>query len=414
MADKSSLPENRLIQKQLNLISKHTVPFIGWIWLFIFIVLLLALVIWSFLGTIDVNIEGKGLVLNKSGLFNIQTPVKGIAKAILVKPGDQVKKGELLAEIYDAEKEIELQSTMIKVDNLDREVKRLSHEIEVETEASTVAEEKKLESLEFDVKILHDQLQFLQREYKKKLKLFQKGLIIRNVVQESERAMLNVEIELEQKKGEIADVRSQLKKTYRTEELKSKKLELLKAQEDAAVVQASLKEHNIHSPHDGKILEVLVNPGEVVAEGQPLFNAEFLNSQKKFIFLGFFPSELGKHIHKGGVMRMALSTVNEYEYGAILSKVQRVSEYAISESAILNQIHNADLAAYLSNHIPVTEIVAEPILDPQDPSGFAWSSGKGPAIELSPGIVGTVEATIESIHPIYYLIPIKGFKKEAL
>ena len=113
-------------------------------------------------------------------------------------------------------------------------------------------------------------------------------------------------------------------------------------------------------------------------------------------------------------MRMIPSTVNQNEYGSILSVVKDVSEYAISEKAILNHIHNSDVARFLSNEQAVTQVIAEPIHNPNDPNQWTWTSKKGPRIQFSPGAVGSVNVTIERIHPIYYLIPLKGFKKTSL
>ncbi len=79
---------------------------------------------------------------------------------------------------------------------------------------------------------------------------------------------------------------------------------------------------------------------------------------------------------------MALSTVNEKEYGDLLGEVQSVSQFAISEKAIVSQIHNADLARFLTNHEPVIQVKAKPISDPRDPSGYKWTSGKGPNTSL--------------------------------
>lgn len=397
--------------QRFNQIASQTVPEKAWPWLVFLILLVISLLIWSILGSVEVNIEGKGIIISKSGLFTIQTPVKGIAESLFVKPGDSVQKGSVVAIVYDAQKEMLLKTNQIKVDNLKREVNRLRRDVEVETEASQKSLETKLAALQFDIKILNERLQFLENEYQKKLGLYKEGLIILNIVRDTERQISQTKVSLEERKGEIADTQSKLKQSYRTEELKAKELELLKAEEDLRVTEASLNQNKIYSEFDGKILEVLVNPGEVVAEGAPLYNLELLSPDKTILFYGFFPSELGKHVKKGSIMNMSLSTVNEKEYGAVLSRVTEVSDYAISEKAIINEIHNADLAKFLSDQQPVTQVIAEPIVDPNDPSHFAWTSHKGPPIELSTGVVGTVEVTIEDVHPIYYLIPLEGLKK---
>ncbi len=398
------------VEQRLNQIAQKTVPQLGWFWLSLVYIFLAGIITWAVLGSLQISIQGRGIVLNQNGLFTIQTPIKGIVRTIFVKPGDVVQKGALIAEIYDAPKEMLERATQIKIDTLDQEVNRLRRQVEIETEASKVALESQLASLEFDVKTINERLKFLEKEHKKREALLREGLIILNVVQDIERQISEAKISLEEKKGEIADIHAKLQKSYRTEELKSKELELFKAQGEALVLQASLAQSKILSPFEGKILEVLYRPGEVVNEGQALANVEFLSPKNEYLFYGYFPSDLGKHIHKGNVMRMSLSTINENEYGSLLSRVQEVSEYAVSEKAILNLIHNTNLAHYLTNKQAVTQVIAIPIPDPLDPSGYAWTSGKGPPMKLSSGVVGTVEVTVENIHPIYYLIPLKEFK----
>ena len=78
-----------------------------------------------------------------------------------------------------------LKTARIKVDNLAQEVQRLHHQVEVENEASQRSLQTQLVALQFDVKTLNERLQFLDKEYKKKLNLYKEGLIILNIVQDS-------------------------------------------------------------------------------------------------------------------------------------------------------------------------------------------------------------------------------------
>lgn len=404
----------KTIESKMDQIAHETVPRKAWGWLIIFIIIIVGLFVWSIVGCVEVNIEGKGIILNKGGIFTIETPAKGIVESLYFKAGETVKAGDVVAKIYDAQKEMLLQTSLIKVDHLKADYHRLLHEIEEERDASQYALSTQLRALQFDVKVLNEKLQFLEKEYEKKRSLFQENLIILSVVQEAERQISQVKISLEEKKGEISDVQSRLKQSYRTEELKTRELDLIKAEEEARVIQATLQQNLIQSEFDGKILETLAHPGEVMVEGMPLYHVELISPDNTLLFYGFFPHELGKHIHKGCIMRMAPSNVNQNEYGFILSRVKEVSEYAVSEKAILNHIHHSDIVRFLSNEQAVTQVIAEPIRNPSDPSLWTWTSKKGPRLQFSPGTVGTVNVTIERIHPIYYLIPLKGFKKTSL
>jgi hypothetical protein len=60
----------------------------------------------------------------------------------------------------------------------------------------------------------------------------------------------------------------------------------------------------------------------------------------------------------------------------------------------------------------VIQAIIEPEYDPMDPKRILWSSGKIPPIKVSSGMVGDLEATVEKIRPIYYLLPIPSLKEQ--
>ncbi len=410
----STSPFNQLIDQQLNQMAKRIVPFRTWIWLFILVGLIIGIILWAIMGTVQVTIQGRGIILNQHGLFTIQTDLNGILKTVFVQPGDEVKQGDLVAEIYNADQEILFLTTQTKIKALTEELHQLHHRIQIEEEAAQLSMQKELASLEFDVKILNEKLTFLEHEYKKRENLYKKGLIILNLVQDTGRQIDETKIALEEKQGAIANVRVNLKKPYRVEELKNKELALLKAKEEAEVTQTTLNQTQVYSSFDGRILEILVNPGEVMKTGQELIKAEALSLPEQLIFYGYFPAELGKYIHLDSTMTLALANVNEKEYGTLIGHVKNISQYAISEPAMRNLLHNTNLVHFLSNNRPVTQVIAFPVLNPQDPTGYQWTSDQGPPIKISTGTVGEAKIVVESMHPIYYLLPLQKFKKTSL
>lgn len=402
------------IEKQLDGIARRTIPPYLWIGLITLFIAIGSLLVWAIWDTISIHIEGKGIILNQQGLFSVQTPLKGVVKTLFVKVGDEIESGTLVAQVYDAQKEEQLRATHLQVEALQREVQRLTHQIEMETEASKKALKLEFDALEYAVKLLQQQLQFLEKEYKKKQQLYREELIVIGIVQDAERQIHETQVAIAEKEKTISEVQAKLAQSYRTEELKNKELELLKAEQEATVIQITLEQNKISSPYKGKVIEILVSEGEMVKEQQPLVYAEFGGSQDQLVFYAYFPGESGKYIHEGSTLKMYPSIVNPKEFGALLSRVESVSAYPVSEEAIISQIHNANLARFFTNKEPVTQVIAIPLKDPQDPSGYEWTSHQGPPIELSTGIIGIVEVVIETIHPIYYLFPNKELKKTAI
>ncbi len=262
----------------------------------LFLLIIISAIIWAFLGTVDVNIKGRGIVLNSSGLFTIQSQAKGVVKKIFVQPGDRVQKGTKIAEVYDANKEMLLKTTEIKIEALTKEVNRLRKQLEVENKASQQSLLRQIKSLEFDIKTAEERVQFFEQEYKKREALYKEGLIIKGMVQEIDREISDTKVKIEEKRGEIATIRSELQKLYRVEELKTKELGLLKAQQEAELIRISLKHNTVYSPFEGTVLEILVNPGEVIEEGKGLVNIEFLTNQSEYLIYAYFPSDKGKQI----------------------------------------------------------------------------------------------------------------------
>lgn len=400
------------VDKQINKIARRTIPIYAWVLLCLIFILIVILFVWSFYGTLNVNILGRGIVLNPKGLFTVQAPLEGTVKKFYVQPGDKINKGYLLAKIYNAPQEKQLIAAQRQIKALTEEVGRLTQQIDNETTAKKNAIKGKIDTLSASVKLTKEQLEFLQPEYEKKIELFKEGLITEEVVQDAKRQIDMAHVQIQEKESDILDATAQLTASHRTEELKNKQLELLKAKQEALVILSKLSLKDVYSNYDGIVLETLARPGSVVKEGQALIHAEFDNGKSQPILYGYFPSEFGKYIQPGNEMQLFLSNINEKQYGGLLSTVNTISAFPISEEALTTKLNNNSLAKFLTNNKPTTEVKAELIPDAHDPSGYRWTSQQGPPYQLYSGDTGRAELTIETIHPIYFLFPKKDLKKK--
>jgi pyruvate/2-oxoglutarate dehydrogenase complex dihydrolipoamide acyltransferase (E2) component len=75
----------------------------GWIALVTLFFLIIAALIWSFLGSIPITVEGKGILLTEEGVFNIVSGEDGIVTQMQLRPGDQVTKETLVAKVDNDE-----------------------------------------------------------------------------------------------------------------------------------------------------------------------------------------------------------------------------------------------------------------------------------------------------------------------
>jgi HlyD family secretion protein len=383
----------------------------SWVVLYTILALLAAIILWSFLGRIPIKVEGRGIVMSKQGLFSVQTKAGGTVINLLVKPGDVVPEGKLIAEIYDPEENLKLKDAEIKVANLTRHLANLKEEIQTEEKAEKEGLRSEIAAKQFAIEQINGEISTFEVDLAKKKELAKEGLLSVNTVRDAEEKLVQKHIELETTKANLETLRSQLAKSYRTEEYKQREQELFKEIETRDLLATKLKYSQIYSPAESRVLETLVNVGDLVTPGTPIVWMELISKSKLQVVYGYFPVEQGKRIVVGDVMEMDVSTVELQEYGYLLGKVNNVSHYAVSRETIAKTIHNKGLVDYLmGGSNAVVQVIVEPELDPKTYSGYRWTSEKGPPIRISTGTVCKMKAIVEHVRPIYYIIPLQSLK----
>jgi len=387
----------------------------AWIGLWTILGLLFFIFLWLIFGSIPIKVVGKGLVINREGLFDVTALSDGAVKNIYVKLRQAVKKGDLIAELYDPQLDFKITAAEIRERSLADELERLKKQIALEGGYQKRALESEKAAKEFTIKTLESRIGDLKDELGRKERLHKEGLLALTQVRQVQEQLYEVEVNLETTKANLATVVSNLEKTYRFEELKTKEDDWTKAKQELGLLLVSQEYEKIYSPYDGDVLGLLVNIGDVVSKGTPLVWFEHAlnpeNKEHSHLIYGFVPIEEGKRIQKGTRVDVELSNVNTQEYGALMGRVVEVSPFAVSPETVTKTIHNAGLASYLTGGEKATVmIVIQPEIDPNTYSGYRWTSGNGPPLKISTGTTGTIKAIVERIRPLYYLIPIWRIK----
>ena len=106
------------------------------------------------------------------------------------------------------------------------------------------------------------------------------------------------------------------------------------------------------------------------------------------------------------------STVKREEYGYIQGIVTEVSDFPVTEAYMSTVLKNSMLTRTFSQIQNPVEVRASIIPDPTTPSGYKWSSSKGPNKRMSPGIMCSSTITVDGKRPIELVVPL--FKKKVL
>jgi len=168
----------------------------------------------------------------------------------------------------------------------------------------------------------------------------------------------------------------------------------------------------VTSPFTGRILELTVRAGEIVAKGAPLMRIEPTGTEiGSMQAVLYFPAGSGAKIGQGMAAQIAPLVVERSQYGFLRGLVTRVSAYPSSREGMMRTLRDEALVQALSRDGAPIEVTVDLIPDPSTPSGYKWSSSGGPDVRLQTGTICRATVTVAKQRPIGLVIPL--FRKRA-
>lgn len=346
-----------------------------WLTLLCILGVLAALILWAFLGKIPIEVEGRSVALSSNGVALIESPAKGALKTLYAKEGDFVYEGEPMAQFSVPE----LGSLLSAI-----------------------------KATQFKIEGLSQQELLLQKALSINIGLFQKGLIAKMVIDQSRSEVTKKKIEVEDAKAALNDTFSRLRQhAFASQEKFQHFRQLLDAPSDVVDFPSIQKElSTLPAPSKGKILEVLVNPGEQIKEMDPLFWMENPPSKEApIVFYATFDAKMRRRLHKGQKVFIEPATVDPKKYGAIIGKIEEIYPYPVSKEELMQTVGNGQIVQYLlDDEKALVNLTIHPELDPTTKSGFKWTSEEGPPFKVETGTVASMRVLVEEQRPISYLI----------
>lgn len=444
----------------------QVVSFQRWIPLAAFGTLITAGVAWSVVGRIPVTVEGQGMLVYPRQVVPFQSAGAGRLQALKVKVGDVVKKGQVLATIDQAELQKKLQQSQAKLEQLHyqdssasslqqqrvgfdqvalkQQRLTLENSLQATRSVSPLLREKGLESIRSDRQNLQQRLQTtrqllptLQQRYEIRQQLHQEGAISGDAVLQARQELIDGEAKVNDAQSQlkqldvkeadaqrqyldslnsIRDLQARLKELDTKEAsqaqqdlatLTNRKKEIQETEREIAQLQLQLKNTSqVTSHHNGRVIELSANPGQLIAQGTAIGAIEAQDNAGELMSVAFFPVGEGKKLKPGMKLQVTPTTVKREEFGGIVGTIGDISAFPITQEGAVRLVGSAEVVKGLLSQGPQLEAFATLQPDSSTFNGYKWSSSKGPQQKITSGTPTIVRVTVEERAPISFVFPI--------
>lgn len=346
--DKLSSPE------RLDVLMEVTSP-AGWLALTALGVVVFLIIVWSVFGWIPTKVAGQGILIRGGAVLAVTSDNQGRLSQITVSPGDTLVRGQVVAK-------------MSQDDLLSRIANQRALLADMERQRSG-----------FGTGGIEARL---QQKIAQQQALVERGLLTRSSLMATQQ--------------ELAALRQQ--GAGRTSQVEQLRRDIKDLENRAAAAS------QVVSPYAGRVLEIMTNVGDLIGPGARLLTLEEMNAPIDAVM--YIPAGEGKKIQPGMEVRVSPSTVKSEEYGFMIGEVTKVSDYPVTPEGLLRVLRNEALVESLAGSGAPIEVKVKLIPDPSTPSGFRWSSSKGPPLKVLSGTLCSGQVVVERKRPISYVLPI--------
>ena len=344
--------------------------------------------IWAIVTQAPVKIQARGILIDRTGLAEVVAADAGRIEAVLVAPGEAVRVGQPVARVARTELSRELTEARAKLADAQARYARLQGFYGSQSAREAGADSIHLSTIGDSRAALVARARFLEEKLGKMNALVGRGFIQKD-------RMVDVQIELADVREKTANLgesalRVRVDATKRAGETGLALLDEQRVIDEQQRLIARLgarlgDEQLVRSTHDGRVTEIKVNAGDVIAAGTALATVAPEAGSGSLIALLYVPTADGKRIEPGMAAEIVPTTVERAVYGHIRGTVVSVAPLPATAQGMRRLLQNDQLVAELTaGGVPI-EVRIALVRDPANPSGFGWSASHGPRTRISAG-----------------------------
>ena len=313
-----------------------------------------AFVIWASVTSIDITVATRGQISTEIPNVNVQSNYDSVIKKILVKEGDRVETGQILAKFDETLLASDIRDTKIKLnsnnDNLIRTQAELAYlddkklplpsdkiqlaifkgfTLEIDTQKN--ANKTKLNQLNVDLKIIKNEINFNKLEYDRQIELNRKKVGLKKDLEEARfkfKKSLLSETKLQSQIKDAVDSHqayiNQMNKT-KNEELKSLIDNDIAMREKLIKLKRNQKDVELLSPISGTILKLEDNfEGSVIEPGDSLLTIVPENVDIH-VLIDIDPKNI-TNVFEGAKVKILLDAMPSQKHGELVGELISISK----------------------------------------------------------------------------------------
>jgi HlyD family secretion protein len=378
----------------------------GWVAALGISVLTAAVIAWGFLGSIPTEVLARGILVTQGGrVVSALSPSSGVVASLTVKPGDVVQRGQAVATIHQPQAELHLANARqveaeqaVAVETRGASLQREAQALEANATQRKRAQDQVIEQASQRIGRLRRQLEIREQMHPRNLEL--------------EERVEQVQADLARAQQDVSDAQARMveidtvllhSRLEGERELAGLRAGLADAKRATAQASAALDAaRDVLAPATGKVTELAVSEGQMVTANGPVLNVE--TEGRRLQALVYVPTEHGKQIYPGMTARVALSTVNKREWGALNGRVASISDFPATPQGMAAVLGNPQLVQnFGGGSAPYNARID--LQQADTPSGYAWSSGTGPTLDLSSGTTLSANIEVREEQPVNLILP---------
>ena len=372
----------------------------------------LATVLWGVFGSLPTKLHAPCIFTRAGGVLEVSSGSRGRIVDFRVQVGDRVKAGDVIARIDQPEQLRQLDASEKRLGDLRLRAQSLSNFAMRGNSLNSELKRGQEADLRSRIASAESRLGALALRVKTQQTLLEQGLITQN-------QLLATRIEYDSVSQEISSARTQIKELAVRQlegqrqseaELATTNLEIAELERQIQVQRDTMEAQSaLRSPYSGRVLElraggmgVLVEVGATLMTLEP----EAAGTAGALEVVIFAPPGDGKNVKPGMDAQVSPANVRREESGFLAAYVRSVADYPSSRQGIMRVLQNERLVDQLSNEGAPIKLVADLVPDAATPSGFKWSSGRGPNQQIDAGTLCDASVTLERRAPISLVLPL--------